>query len=134
MKKSDLINGPISCVISYLGHTDMVTIADAGLPIPATTQRIDLALKKGVPGFIEVLKIILTEMCVERAIISEDMSKVSPAMYQELKNVLPDIPIEEVSHTEFKKKSGTSRAVIRTGECTPYANVILVAGVWGFDS
>lgn len=133
MKKSDLINGPISSVIAHLGHNDMLTVADAGLPIPELTRRIDLALAKGVPGFIETLKIVLTEMYVERAIVSEDIETVSPDMFRQIQEILSDIPIETVPHTEFKQMVGTTRAVVRTGEFTPYANVILVAGAWGFD-
>ena len=43
-----------------------------------------------------------------------------------------DAPIEAIPHMEFKKQTGASRAAVRTGEFTPYANVILVAGAWGF--
>jgi D-ribose pyranase len=39
------------------------------------------------------------------------------------------IAINYVSHEEFKQRTNESRAVIRTGECTPYANVIFQAGV-----
>ena len=56
MKKIGIINGPISAVIAHLEHTDTLTVADAGLPTPATTQRIDLALKPGTPGFLETLE------------------------------------------------------------------------------
>ena len=73
MKKIGIINAPISSIIAHLEHSDMLTVADAGLPIPATTQRIDLALKPGVPGFLETLEVVLTEMFVERAFVSEDI-------------------------------------------------------------
>ncbi len=39
MKKTGIINQPISAVIAGLGHTDTVVIADAGLPIPPETER-----------------------------------------------------------------------------------------------
>ncbi len=133
MKKTGIINGPISNVIAHLGHSDMLTIADAGLPIPETTQRIDLALKPGVPGFLETLQTVLLEMYVEKAYVSVDILEVSPNMYSELKSLLGDIPIETLPHLDFKKLSGNTKAIIRTGEFTPYANVILVAGAWGFD-
>jgi D-ribose pyranase len=37
--------------------------------------------------------------------------------------------IQEVSHEEFKRLTNNVKAVIRTGEVTPYANCILQAGV-----
>ncbi|MBQ7283543.1 MAG: hypothetical protein IJ339_06960 [Oscillospiraceae bacterium] len=43
MKKSRCLNSCISCVLSYLGHTDRICIGDCGLPIPDSTERIALA-------------------------------------------------------------------------------------------
>lgn len=133
MKKNGIINAPISTVIAHLGHTDMIAIADAGLPVPSAAQRIDLALKPGVPGFLETLEVILTEMFVEKAYVSEDILSKSPQIYAGIQKLLGDVPIETLPHTEFKKLTGSTKAIIRTAEFTPFANVILVAGVWGFD-
>ncbi|PKO11744.1 MAG: D-ribose pyranase [Chloroflexi bacterium HGW-Chloroflexi-10] len=132
MKKIGIINAPISNVIAHLEHTDMLTVADAGLPIPASTQRIDLALKPGVPGFLETLDVILTEMFVEKAFVSEEILTISPQIYSEIQKRLGDISIETMPHLEFKKLTGSTKAVIRTAEFTPFSNVILVAGAWGF--
>lgn len=133
MKKSGIMNQPISAVIGGLGHTDTITIADAGLPIPAATQRIDLALTRGVPSFLQTLQVVLSELFVEKAIVAEEMKSVSPQMYEALVEVLGETPIELVPHVDFKRETAVTKAIIRTGEFTPYANVILVAGAWGFD-
>jgi len=133
MKKVGVINQPIASVISGLGHSDTIAIADAGLPIPATTQRIDLALTRGVPSFLETLRVVLSELFVEKVIVAEEMQSVSPQMYEALVKVLGETPIELVPHVDFKRETAVSKAIIRTGEFTPYANVILVAGAWGFD-
>ena len=133
MKKAGIINQPISAVISGLGHTDTITISDAGLPIPATTERIDLALTTGVPSFLQTLQAILEELFVEKAIVAEEMKVVSPQIFEDVARLLGDVPIEVVPHVSFKELTAVSRAIIRTGEFTPYANIILVAGAWGFD-
>jgi D-ribose pyranase len=132
MKKIGIINAPISTVIAHLEHSDMLTVADAGLPVPLSTQRIDLALKPGTPGFLETLEVVLTEMFVEKAFVSEDILTKSPHIYAGIERLLGDVPIETLPHLEFKKLSGSTKAIIRTGEFTPFANVILVAGAWGF--
>jgi D-ribose pyranase len=132
MKKTGIINAPISTVIALLEHTDMLTVADAGLPIPASSQRIDLALKPGVPGFLETLEVILTELFVEKAYVSEDILLKSPHIYAGIQKLLGNVPIETLSHLEFKKLTSSTKAIIRTAEYTPFANVILVAGGWGF--
>ncbi len=134
MKKTLLIHPALSEVIASLGHMDRLVIADAGLPIPPETRRIDLALTKGIPTFADTLRVVLSEMHVERAMIGEEMLTASPHVYETLRTALREIPIEAMPHTAFKEQTRSARAVVRTGEFTPYANVILVAGVWGFSS
>jgi D-ribose pyranase len=129
MKKTGILNQPISAVVAGLGHTDTLVIADAGLPIPPGPQRIDLALKPGLPTFLDTLDVIFTEMQVEKAIIAAELPQVSPALYAQLVKRLGALPLETVPHLAFKEQTGAARAVIRTGEFTPYANVILIAGV-----
>ena len=134
MKKIGTINQPISSVIAGLGHTDTLVVADAGLPIPRETLRIDLALTAGIPTFCDTLRVVLEEMCVEQAIVADEMLEMSPNVYLAVRELLGDVPIKTVPHATFKEQIRTSRAVIRTGEFTPYANVILVAGAWGFGA
>jgi D-ribose pyranase len=129
MKKTGLLNQPISTVIAGMGHMDTLVVADAGLPIPRQTQRIDLALVAGMPPFLDTLRAVLSEMQVEKAIVAEEMLEVSPGIYQAIEELLGDVPIEIVTHLIFKEMTRSARAVIRTGEFTPYANIILVAGV-----
>jgi D-ribose pyranase len=129
MKKKGVINAPISAVIAELGHMDTLTIADAGLPIPKGVYRIDLALIKGIPGFIDTLRVVLTEMRVEKVIIADEMKQISPGILTEVQRLIGDIPVDFVPHQQFKDLTKSSRAIIRTGEFTPYANIILVSGV-----
>ncbi|UTV29886.1 D-ribose pyranase [Photobacterium atrarenae] len=137
MKKSALIHAELSHLIATLGHTDEVTICDAGLPIPAETQRIDLALIPGVPAFIDTIKAVLSEMQIEGAVIAEEFAEVSPEHHQALLALIHQeeqqtdkaITVSYISHEAFKAKTRASKAVIRTGECTPYANVIFQSGV-----
>ena len=129
MKKTALLNIAISELIASLGHGDMLVIADAGLPIPTETWRIDLALTRGVPGFLETLETILQEMQVERIIMAEETGQVSPHIQAAIQVLLPNTPVEVVTHLQLKELTKDARAVVRTGEFTPYANVILASGV-----
>lgn len=109
----------------------MLVIADAGLPIPAQVQRIDLAVSLGIPSLQAVLQAVLSEMQVERASIAQEalLNAMPPDWYQAYRGQgLPE-PFEAVSHEQFKKLSKQARAIVRTGEATPYANIILYAGV-----
>ena len=129
MKKIGILNSEISRVISELGHMDKIVIADAGLPIPPHVKRIDLALKEGVPSFIETVETVLQEMCVEKAYLAQEMESASPTKKGELIALLPGVSIKTISHEELKALTHQVKAVIRTGEFTPYANVVLEAGV-----
>ena len=133
MKKGKLINQPISSLIASLGHTDEIVIADAGLPIPAETERIDLALTQGIPSFEETLMTVLEEMCVEKAFVSNEIKDYSPQVLELIQSAIGELPVEPIPHPQFKERTKNAKAIIRTGEFTPYANVILVAGPWGFE-
>ncbi|UUZ83567.1 D-ribose pyranase [Paenibacillus sp. P26] len=129
MKKTGIMNSRISKIVSELGHTDTIVICDSGSPIPPHVERIDIALKKGVPSFLETLATVLEEMQVESAVIAEEMNSANAQLRQQLTPVMEGIPIRAVTHEEFKRITHQAKAVIRTGECTPYANIILEAGV-----
>ena len=130
-KNSGTLNASLARVISELGHTDELVVTDAGLPIPAGVERIDLALTANVPRFLECLDVVLAEVEAEGAIAASEIAEHSPELLEALKERLGSlgIPLELVPHTDFKQRTGNSRAAVRSGEFTPYANVILVAGV-----
>lgn len=129
MKKTALLNQPLSAVVAGMGHRDTLVIADAGLPVPPDVERIDLAVTAGLPPFIEVLAAVLAELEVEEAVIAAELVARSPAMHRLLIAALGGVPVHAIAHEQFKTETGAARAVVRTGEFTPYANVILVAGV-----
>lgn len=129
MKKQGILNSHISDVLSKLGHTDMIAIADCGLPIPDNTTRIDLALTKGTPSFLTTLQVVLDDMEVEKITIANEIKSQNPSIHQNLLEKFQNQKIQYVSHEEFKELTKKAKAVIRTGEITPYANIILHAGV-----
>ena len=129
MKKSGILNAELMRVITSMGHTDRLVIADSGLPIPPSVLRIDLALSSGVPTFAQTLQAVLNELQVESATVAEEMRQRSPALYQATRQLLGATPLQHISHEQFKGALLQVRAVVRTGEQTPYANIILQSGV-----
>ncbi|AYE33599.1 D-ribose pyranase [Clostridium septicum] len=129
MKKTALLNSDLSEVISKMGHTDMLAIGDCGLPIPGCTKRIDLALIKNLPTFIDTLKAVLLELEVEEVVIAAEIESKNKNVYEEIKGLIGDVKITIVSHEELKVLLKDCKAVVRTGEQTPYANIILKSGV-----
>lgn len=130
MKKAGILNSDISRVLSYMGHTDCICIGDCGLPIPDEVERIDLALKFGVPTFMETLKVVAEDMKIEKIVLAEEIKTENPQVLSEVEALFEgqNIEVEFVSHTELKAQTNECKAVIRTGETTPYANIILQSG------
>ncbi|RDU97446.1 D-ribose pyranase [Trinickia dinghuensis] len=130
MKKTELLNSALSRLVATLGHGDRVLITDAGMPAPhgSGAEIIDLALTRGVPDFATTVRILLTEMQVESHVVaSETLARNDAWLASEWAGRIGSRQV--VSHEELKRMSRLARAVVRTGECTPYANLMLVAGV-----
>ena len=134
MKKQGILNSDISRVLSYMGHTDRIYIGDCGLPIPDQTERIDLALRFGQPSFMDVLKEVAKDMKVERIFLAEEMKEKNEAQLKAVLSFFENsetdfVPeVEYVSHEQLKMMTEDCKAVIRTGETTPYSNIILQSG------
>jgi D-ribose pyranase len=129
MKRTPLLHAELSEVIARLGHGDLLVIGDAGLPIPDGPRRIDLAVSANVPRFQDVLAAVLAEMQVESALIADELASANPSVHSELLRQLGATPVATLSHEHFRAATREARAIVRTGECSPYANVILRAGV-----
>lgn len=132
MKKGFLLNAELSKIIASQGHTDKICIGDAGLPVPPGVYCLDLAVSPGIPAFLEVLDAVRSELACEKIILAQEIKTENPAMEAE---ILKRFETEEgleilyLPHQSFKELTASCRAMVRTGEYTPYANLILQSGV-----
>lgn len=129
MKKTKILNADLSAVIALMGHTDTIAIGDAGLPVPDSSKRIDLAIRRELPSFLDVLETVLYELEVEEVTIASEMIESNPVLYKKITERFSSVKINLVPHLEFKEMTKTCKAVVRTGECMPFANIILHSGV-----
>ena len=132
MKKTPLLNIALSRLIASLGHGDIVVIADAGLPVPKGVELIDLALTQGVPDFASTLRTVLSEMQVQsHALAHELLLAPSPALDSiEAHAIRTELGVRcLLSHDAFKDLCRQAKVIVRTGECRPYSNIALFAGV-----
>lgn len=130
MKRNGILNSHISKILADLGHTDRIAIADAGLPVPDGVLKIDLALRLGTPSFRDIVDLIAEDMVIEKVIVAEEIRVGNPAALSFVSEKFGQDAIDStLSHEEFKLLTRQVKAIIRTGEATPYANCILQAGV-----
>lgn len=129
MKKQGILHVNLSAAIAAIGHTDYLVIADSGLPVPPEVELIDLALVAGIPSFSDVLEAICSEMIIEKYTIASDLIEAESKLPQQIcKLVGENIPFDIVTHEQFKKLSAHAKYLVRTGECTPFSNIILMGG------
>ena len=130
MKKLGHLNRDIARVLASMGHTDSIVIADCGLPIPPGVECIDVSLALGTPSFLAVLETLLADFQTERAVFASECLTQNPAVAARASQFASSgVAVDYVAHEEFKQRCRNAHAVIRTGECSPYANVILYSGV-----
>lgn len=129
MQTTGLIHAELVGRLAGLRHTDLVAVADSGLPVPPQVPVVDLGLVYGVPPFLTVLDAVLATITVEASWAAEEVGTANPDVAAALRSRLAPEP---VPHERFKQLVAGCRFVVRTGEATPYANVLLRSGVpWG---
>ncbi|NLB90414.1 MAG: D-ribose pyranase [Clostridiales bacterium] len=145
MKKNGIYNVKLAKAVAKMGHGDIILIGDVGCPFPRhnMTTAVDLAVCEGVPKVSEVMKAVLKELVVESYIVTDETKRISPQVYEELKEILDkeknkgnDLMEKTIPHEEMKDlwlngslKGEEVKVFVRTGERCPYCYVALVAGV-----
>lgn len=125
MKRRGILNAQLSFELARLGHGQCVVVADCGLPLPRSATVVDLALVPGVPSFTEVLDAILAELVVEGAVAAAEATGTAVSDWLAARELSPAL----VTHDELKAMLPDASLIVRTGEATPFANVLLRCGV-----
>lgn len=129
MRGGGLLHAELLQVIAGLGHGQTIVISDAGLPIAPHVRRIDLALLPGMPGFLAVLDAVLDAGVFEAGSIATELATSDARLADAIVARLGNAPVSCVPHEELKRLASDAIAIVRTGEFTPFANIVLRAGV-----
>ncbi len=130
MKAAGLLHAELSRIVAALGHGDTLVVGDAGLPVPPGVPVVDLAIAPGLPSHASVVAAIVAELVVEHGFANAEQPEAAPEASAALEAAWSEgVPLERIDHDALKQRSRSARAIVRTGEFTPYGNVILVAGV-----
>lgn len=121
-----MINRDIAASLAEFGHTDHLVIADCGLPVPNGVRCIDLSYELGKPSFIDILDAVLADFQQEAAFIAKEIEQANPVIETEIKD---RVTVSYMTHEELKQLSKDAKLIIRTGEASPYANIVLRSGV-----
>ncbi|MGL4831453.1 MAG: D-ribose pyranase [Propionibacteriaceae bacterium] len=127
MLKRGILNPQLAGELARLGHTHTVVIADCGLPLPRHGVVVDLSLCRGVPTFVQVLDAVLDQIVIEGATVA---TQAQGTVVEEWVNArIGEVNCAAIDHEELKRQVQDATLIIRTGEDTAYANVILTCSV-----
>jgi D-ribose pyranase len=127
MKKRGILNVQLAGLLAGLGHKDTYMIADAGMPIPRGVEVADLVVIGGVPTFQQVMDAVMDECAVERYVLAEEIREANPHLHEYILRKLDGVEHDYVAHRDLKAAEVTCKFVIRTGEFSPYPNILLTA-------
>lgn len=129
MKKAGLLNRDLSAVVAAMGHYDRLVVCDAGFAIPLDVDYVDLSLRANHPTVLEVVELLLEELEVEQVRFASEALEAMPGREEHLTELIPNADVQDLLHEDFKRMARDARVVVRTGDFTPYANVMLISGV-----
>jgi D-ribose pyranase len=126
MLKSGILNPAINSLLSRVRHTNTLVIADRGFPFWPQIETIDISLVDDIPRVLDVLIAIRGNFIVGRAFAAQQfLAENTPDTASALENALLGIPITFEPHDDLKKRVPKAIGLIRTGDTTQYANLVI---------
>jgi D-ribose pyranase len=121
-----ILNPAINSLVSLVRHTNTLVIADRGFPFWPQVETVDISLVDDIPKVLDVLRAIRSNFVAGRAFMAQEFVAANVRdTCLEFEQALAGIPLVFEPHVEFKKRVPQAIGLIRTGDTTPYANLIL---------
>jgi D-ribose pyranase len=121
-----ILNPAINSLLSRVRHTNLLVIADRGLPFWPHIETVDISLVDDIPRVMDVLLAIKSNFSIGRVYAAQQfLGMNTPATISALDDALLGIPITFESHDDLKKRIPGAIGLIRTGDTTQYSNLIL---------
>jgi len=126
MLERGILNPAINSLLSRIRHTNTLVIADRGFPYWPLIETVDISLVDGVPRVLEVLAAIRGYWRCGAAFMAEEFKSANDsATQQQFLTGLQGVSLTFEPHVTFKKRVPAAIGLIRTGDTTQYANIIL---------
>lgn len=129
MLKAGVLNPHLNSLISRVRHTNTLVIADRGFPFWPMIETVDISLVDDVPTVLQVLAALRGNFVIAKAWMAREFLRInSPTTRAAFATALDGIALKHEPHVEFKQRVPRAIGLIRTGDTTPYANLILESG------
>ena len=129
MLKSGILNPALLSLLAKVRHTNLLVIADRGFPYWPAIETVDISLVDGIPTVLQVVNALRPAYDFTQAYMAQEfLGENTPAVLEQFKTALTGISLAYEPHVDFKKRVPQAIGLIRTGDVTQYANLILVSG------
>ncbi len=126
MLKTGILNPQINSLLSRVRHTNTLVIADRSFPFWPMIETVDISLMDDVPTVLQVLFALRPNFQIGKAWMAREFLKANTAKTRAtFAGALHGMELIHEPHVEFKKRVPHVIGLIRTGDTTQYANLIL---------
>jgi D-ribose pyranase len=126
MLQTGILNPHVLDLIARIRHTNTLVIADWAFPYWPEIETVDLSLTKGIPTVLDVLDLLTPVFKIGRIWQAQEfMDTNTPESIGRFAKSFGKIPLTREAHTDFKQRVPHAIGLIRTGDATPYGNIII---------
>jgi len=129
MLKSGILNPHLLDLLARVRHTNTLVISDRGFPFWPEIETVDISLIDDIPTVLNVLEALIPTFQIGRIWQAEEFAlknpKKSVARFEKSISAIPGLELTKLPHVDFKKLVPGAIGLIRTGDTTQYANLIL---------
>jgi D-ribose pyranase len=126
---SGVLNPQILSLLARIRHTNALVIADRGFPFWPQIETVDVSVVDDLPTVLQALAAVRGNFNATQAFMAREFQKNnSAATRASFAKGLAGVPVKFEPHVQFKKRVPGAIGLIRTGDTTQYANVILISG------
>lgn len=128
MLKTGILNPAILSLLARVRHTNALVISDRGFPFWPEIETVDISLADDIPTVLQVLDAVKKGCIFGQAYMAREFLDSNTAETRDaFASALDGIPLTHEAHVDFKKRVPHAIGLIRTGDTTQYANLILIS-------
>ena len=128
MKPNTILHPQLAEALATCGHTDIILVTDAGFPIPANANRIDLGFWAGIPDVCDILKVLRQSIFVEEVSFAREVKTCFPSLYKKVQDIYTGSGaiFKPTTHENLVENiAPKAKVIIRSGSLTAWGNFAL---------
>ncbi len=126
MLQRGILNPAVLSLLARVRHTNTLVISDWAFPFWPQIETVDISLTQGIPTVLQVLELLrpnfkIGELFMAEEFNSSNKGKVLTSFHRAFRG----LKVTYETHVQFKLRVPSAIGLIRTGDSTPYGNIII---------